>query len=166
MFYESMMQQQEDYPLDPNHQNVISISSDDDEYGDGGLEDLDDTGSQGERSSYFQPPPEVDAFNARCRLPSPKALCDFNSEDLVSQIQQTAPMQPPRPQGKSRNFKDRGSDSSKSFSYRKGGKRSSGSSNRTSGSGGMTSKRSSKSSSAKATSKQGGSGGGVSMMPT
>ena len=65
--YESIMQQQEDRPQDPNHQNVIDISSDNesDDYGEFdelGVED----GSQEERSSYFQPTSAVDAFNAQC----------------------------------------------------------------------------------------------------
>lgn len=64
--YETLMQQQESCPLDPNHINVIDISSDDDY---GGDEDFDELGgencSQEEQSSYFQAPPEVDAFNAR-----------------------------------------------------------------------------------------------------
>lgn len=65
--YESMMQQQEDRPQDPNHQNVIDISSDDDGPEYGGFGDLgQDEGSQEERSTYFQTPMEVEAFNARC----------------------------------------------------------------------------------------------------
>ena len=63
--YESMMQQQEDCPRDPNHTNVIDISSDD-EYGNG--EDLDDFDADGEsieeRSQYF-PSKKVDTFNAQ-----------------------------------------------------------------------------------------------------
>jgi len=76
--YEAMMQQQEDHPQDPNHQNVIDISSDD-EYGDSG--DLDelhsDEESQGERSQYFHSD-DVNAFNAqrRCPIsPSVRAYC-------------------------------------------------------------------------------------------
>ena len=66
--YESMMAHQEDRPRDPNHQNVIDISSDD-EFGDGSLGGLGEIeGSQGETSTYFQPPDEVLAFNARRRL--------------------------------------------------------------------------------------------------
>lgn len=60
--YESMMQQQEDRVQDPNHMNVINIS-DDEELGNYDLDDLDDNGSQRERSAYF-PPREVAAFNA------------------------------------------------------------------------------------------------------
>ena len=66
--YESMMRQQEDRPQDPNHQNVIDISSDDEFMDDGTFDDFDDAhGSQEERSSYFQVAPEVDAFNAQCK---------------------------------------------------------------------------------------------------
>ena len=66
-FYESMMRQQEDRPQDPNHQNVIDISSDDEFADNGVFEDLDEArGSQEERSSYFQAAPEVEAFNAQC----------------------------------------------------------------------------------------------------
>lgn len=68
--YEAMMQQHEDRPRDPNHLNVVEISSDD-EYGDGGdLDDLDadeDSQEESRQSRYFLPSadPEVDAFNAR-----------------------------------------------------------------------------------------------------
>ena len=63
--YEAMMQQQEDCPQDPNHLNVIDISSDDG-YGDGDdLDDFDlDEDSLGERSQYF-PADDVNAFNAQ-----------------------------------------------------------------------------------------------------
>ena len=61
--YETLMRQQEDRPQDPNHQNVIDISSDE-EFGHDEYED--ELGSQPERSSYFQADPEVEAFNARC----------------------------------------------------------------------------------------------------
>ena len=67
--YESMMRQQEDRPQDPNHQNVIDISSDDDANEYGGLDDLGDMEHlQEERSAYFRPPAEVEAFNAQCSL--------------------------------------------------------------------------------------------------
>lgn len=69
-FYETMMRANEDRPQDPNHRNVIDISSDDDVDNDdyGAFDDLDeDRASQEERSAYFQPAPEVDDFNARCR---------------------------------------------------------------------------------------------------
>lgn len=64
--YESIMQPQEDRPRDPNHEPVIIISED--EFADdGGFDELaGPNGSQEERSTYFQPAPEVDAFNARC----------------------------------------------------------------------------------------------------
>lgn len=60
------MAQHEDCPLDPNHQNVIDISSDDG-CDNEGFDGLEDTGSQEEQSSYFQAQPDVEAFNARCR---------------------------------------------------------------------------------------------------
>ena len=64
--YESMMQPQEDRVQDPNHQNVIDISSDD-EFGNPDLDEFeDDNASQEERSSYFRADPDVDAFNAQC----------------------------------------------------------------------------------------------------
>ena len=72
--YDSMMRQQEDRPQDPNHQNVIDISSDDDANEYGGLDDLGDVEHlQEERSAYFRPPAEVEAFNAQCLL-KPAAL--------------------------------------------------------------------------------------------
>ena len=65
--YESMMRQREDRPQDPNHQNVIDISSDDDTNDYDGSEDFEDAdGQQDERSAYFRPPAEVEAFNAQC----------------------------------------------------------------------------------------------------
>ena len=66
--YEEMIQQQEDRPQDPNHQNVINISSDED-YGDGPeVEDSgEDDDAEGQRSSYFQQPSEVAAFNRQCK---------------------------------------------------------------------------------------------------
>ena len=72
--YYEMKQQQElprnvlrDQPNDPNHQNVINISSDEEFAEDYDLDDfMGEDGSQEERSSYFHAAPEVDAFNARC----------------------------------------------------------------------------------------------------
>ena len=63
--YERMMQKEEDCPCDPNHQNVIDISSDEDYGDDADLDELGNDGSQEERSQYF-PGPDVEAFNARC----------------------------------------------------------------------------------------------------
>lgn len=65
-FYESLMRQQEDCTIDPNHMNVINIS-DDDEYEQHDLDDLDDNGSQPQRSAYF-PSRKVEAFNAQSKL--------------------------------------------------------------------------------------------------
>lgn len=71
-FYENMMRTNEDRPQDPNHRNVINISSDDDDDFGAFDEDLDETGaSQEERSSYFHADPEVDAFNAQCKSLAP-----------------------------------------------------------------------------------------------
>ncbi len=62
--YNAVMQCDEDRPQDPNHQNVIDISSDDDEdYG--SSDELHDDGSQEERSGYFPVNPDVERFNAR-----------------------------------------------------------------------------------------------------
>ena len=67
--YEAMMQREEDRPQDPNHQNIIELSSDD-EFDDknNGLDDFDgDDESAEERSHFFQPPPDVVALNARSK---------------------------------------------------------------------------------------------------
>jgi hypothetical protein len=62
------MRQQEDRPQDPNHENVINISSDDD-FGSHVLDNFEDNDSaHGETSSYFQPSPAVRAFNAQCQF--------------------------------------------------------------------------------------------------
>lgn len=59
--YENMIQPREDRPQDPNHENVIIVSSDEDE------DFEDDNGSQAERSGYFQgPDPYVVRFNNQC----------------------------------------------------------------------------------------------------
>lgn len=64
------MRANEDRPQDPNHQNVISISSDEGDDDCGEFDDLDESmASQEERSSYFHAAPEVDAFNAQCMCP-------------------------------------------------------------------------------------------------
>lgn len=68
--YEAMMRAQEDKPDDPNHKNVVEISSDDDDFINDGDEfdmsqsdvDFDDT----ETSQYFSAPdPDVECFNAQ-----------------------------------------------------------------------------------------------------
>ena len=67
----------QDPPNDPNHQNVINISSDEEFADDYNLDDfVDGDGSQEERSSYFHAAPEVDAFNARCKFDSTE-LAEF-----------------------------------------------------------------------------------------
>ena len=66
--YEAMMQREEDRPQDPNHQNIIELSSDD-EFDD--TNELDDFGGDDEsieeRSHFFQPSPDVMALNARSK---------------------------------------------------------------------------------------------------
>jgi bloom syndrome protein len=71
--YYEMKQQQEnstdDPPEDPNHRNVINISSEDEFADDCDLEDYaGEDDPQEERSNYFQATPDVDAFNARCEF--------------------------------------------------------------------------------------------------
>lgn len=92
--YENMMRQDEDRPEDPNHHNVIELTSDDDDeeqdISDAAVEVIENEESQcGERSGYFQSQPEVEAFNAQCnRLPHyALSHCCFNADFLsVSQI--------------------------------------------------------------------------------
>lgn len=63
--YEAMMQREEDRPQDPNHQNIIELSSDDEFDGKNELDDLGDHESIEERSHFFQPSADVMALNAR-----------------------------------------------------------------------------------------------------
>ena len=63
--YEAMMQREEDRPQDPNHQNIIELSSDDEFDDKNELDDLGDDESTEERSRFFQPSPDVMALNAR-----------------------------------------------------------------------------------------------------
>ena len=63
--YEAMMQREEDRPQDPNHQNIIELSSDDEFDDKNELDDLGDDESTEERSHFFQPSPDVMALNAR-----------------------------------------------------------------------------------------------------
>ena len=58
--YEEMMQEQ-----DPNHQNVIDISSDGESVDGGEFDEFDEGGASEERSAYFEAPAEVQAFNAQ-----------------------------------------------------------------------------------------------------
>ena len=62
--YEAMMQREEDRPQDPNHQNIIELSSDDEFDDKNELDDLGDESTE-ERSHFFQPSPDVMALNAR-----------------------------------------------------------------------------------------------------
>ena len=64
-----MMRQQEDHPLDPNQQNVIDISSDEDYSDDADLDELGNDDLQEVQSAYFQAAPDVEAFNAKCIAP-------------------------------------------------------------------------------------------------
>ena len=88
--YESIMHQQEDRPQDPNHQNVISISSDENDTDYGACEDFEEENcSEEERSSYFKPSAGVEAFNAQCNALL-RRFMRFNvltDPILVSQIQ-------------------------------------------------------------------------------
>ena len=59
------MQREEDRPQDPNHQNIIELSSDDEFDDKNELDDLGDDESTEERSHFFQPSPDVMALNAR-----------------------------------------------------------------------------------------------------
>ena len=60
-----MMQREEDRPQDPNHQNIIELSSDDEFDDRNDFDDLGDDESTEERSHYFQPSPDVVALNMR-----------------------------------------------------------------------------------------------------
>ena len=69
--YDAMMES-ENRPQDPNHENVIDISSDDGDYPDldEGADDLlHGEDSHGERSQYFQPDKEVEALYAQRKSP-------------------------------------------------------------------------------------------------
>ena len=66
--YEAMMQREEERPQDPNHQNIIELSSDDEFHDQNGLDDFEgDDDSADERSRFFQPSPDVVALNARSK---------------------------------------------------------------------------------------------------
>ena len=82
--YENMMATSEDRPVDPNHENVVDLVSDDgdidhcvDERAHN-VEDYSDNepdSSSGKRSNYFQPPGRIASFNAQLRqLESRRAL--------------------------------------------------------------------------------------------
>jgi bloom syndrome protein len=61
---DTMMQDTDDVPYDPNHVTAIYIDSDDDD-NDEFAYDSDPEAASQERSSYFPPNREVEAFNAR-----------------------------------------------------------------------------------------------------
>ncbi|KEQ69556.1 ATP-dependent DNA helicase [Aureobasidium namibiae CBS 147.97] len=62
---DTMMQASEDVPYDPNHVTAIYIDSDDEDNDDEYAYDSDPEAASQEKSSYFQPNREVEAFNAR-----------------------------------------------------------------------------------------------------
>ncbi|KAL8963419.1 MAG: hypothetical protein Q9183_005012 [Haloplaca sp. 2 TL-2023] len=148
-----MMQREEDQIEDPNHKNVIDIS-DDDEFGDYDLDDLDE-GSSPERSTYF-PSREVEAFNAR-----------------MAQIPTLEPTRAPSKNHDATNKRDkgwkggRGGHGNKS-NYSKGGRKSSSGSRKASGAKDTSKKKSSWGKSSSGNSRMGGSGGGrgIGAMPT
>ena len=63
--YEAMMQREEDRPQDPNHQNIIELSSDDEVDNRNALDDFGGDDSGEERSHFFKPSADVIALNAR-----------------------------------------------------------------------------------------------------
>lgn len=173
--YEAMMQGEEDGPQDPNHQNIIVLSSDD-EFDDGNeLDDFEgDDESAGERSHFFKPSPEVIAMNARSKS---NALPEDQSSDqfLVSQL---APAPPAARAQSYDNSKSRDGRSARgNFRGRWKGKRKvSGDTGKGKASAGVT-KRKSTSSRSSGSSFGGGAakrgafrggqgGGGIGMMPT
>ncbi|KAL8963418.1 MAG: hypothetical protein Q9183_005011 [Haloplaca sp. 2 TL-2023] len=147
------MQREEDHIEDPNHKNVIDIS-DDDEFGDYDLDDLDE-GSPPERSTYF-PSREVEAFNAR-----------------MAQIPTLEPTRAPSKNRDATNKGDkgwkggRGGYGNKS-NFSKGGRKSSSGSRKASGTKDTSKKKSSWGKSSSGNSRIGGSGGGrgIGAMPT
>ena len=67
--YENLMRQQEQVPQDPNHENVIDISSDEEN----NVPDFDSEDEEeldGEGSRFFQPSADVEAFNAKRACPT------------------------------------------------------------------------------------------------
>ncbi|MCJ1316389.1 ATP-dependent DNA helicase sgs1 [Xylographa vitiligo] len=59
------MRDEEDRPYDPNHQHVVIISDDEENVEVRDFDDLEgEFASQEERSAYFEPQAEVEAFNA------------------------------------------------------------------------------------------------------
>ena len=69
--YTDMKRDRNEQPLDPNHENVIDISSDDEENFPQFLESDDDEEVDGEGSRFFQPSADVAAFNARRAYTTP-----------------------------------------------------------------------------------------------
>lgn len=62
--YKDMMQQQQDPPLDPNHQNVIDISSDEDYGDDAELDELANDDAHEEQSAYFRAAPGESSWSS------------------------------------------------------------------------------------------------------
>lgn len=85
--YEALMRAQEDLADDPNHQNVIDISDDDQNVQDEGDDSDDHEYSDEETSQYFQQAPEVAAFNAQSKLIACVDEIHISNYAIVSQIQ-------------------------------------------------------------------------------
>ena len=123
--YKEILQGQEDRPHDPNHQNVISISSDDDFGDDADLDELANDGYQDERSQYFAET-NVGASNARCMgAASHSDFSDFALADTqVQSLPKEAPIQARPPV--SRHSRGAFRSAARSGGRRGGRKRSSG----------------------------------------
>ena len=104
--YENMMRQQEDCPKDPNHETAVYVISDDeDEQQD--LHDFVAEDERGESSTYFQPSPEVEAFNARRKIRITVSSRSSANKSIVSQLQSLSPTTAARSQPESRSYKPR-----------------------------------------------------------
>lgn len=168
-FYESMMQQKEDRTEDPNHQNVINIS-DDDEFGNADMDDFDDQGSPRESSTYFASR-EVQNFNAQCK---PAASCMQIPRLKAIAVSQLQPLQPFRAApaiSESKGKKSGGNRRGGRGGHRgrgvfKGARKTSNSSSRATDPSGPSKKKPSFSKSTTSNSRPGGGGGGgIGMMP-
>ena len=90
--YHSMCDQ-EDRPYDPNHQHVVVISDDEENNEDREFDDLEgELASQEERSAYFEPPAEVEAFNAERRSQLIVVVGNILKLLLVARVQTIRPM--------------------------------------------------------------------------
>ena len=100
------MRQQEQVPQDPNHENVIDISSDEEnnvpDFDSEDEEDLD-----GEGSRFFQPSADVEAFNAK-RAYSMLPVARSCSRRAVTQLQPVPSAKAPsRSTGQANSFHSR-----------------------------------------------------------